>query len=141
MTNWQEAGLGDAIGPVERVLTTTEVAAFCHIWGQDRPSRFTSEEAAKRDGLPEPIAPGIFSMALLSNLVTNWAPVAAVKKLDVIFRQPVPHNQRLKLHGMVTDEQEVNGARELTADLFLDLAENNSRMVTGQIVFTLPAER
>lgn len=136
---WKTASLGDVIGPVERIVATNEVVAFCEAWGQSRLPRFTSDEAARREGLPGAIVPGIMSMALLSKLLTDWAPGVALPKLDVIFRQPVPHNQPIKLHAVITDEREVGGKRELTADVFLDLA-TGSRLVTGQAVLLLPKD-
>ncbi|MSQ12758.1 MAG: hypothetical protein EXR47_01180 [Dehalococcoidia bacterium] len=134
--SWKSATLGDAIGPVERNVTTAAVITFCETWGQGRPGRFTSDEVARKEGLSGAIVPGIMSMALLSKLLTDWAPNVTVSKLDVIFRQPVPHNQPLKLHGLITDEREVEGRRELTADVFLDMASGN-RLVTGQAVLLL----
>ncbi|MBM3946091.1 MAG: hypothetical protein FJ315_01660 [SAR202 cluster bacterium] len=134
---WKTASLGDTIGPVEHLATTASVITFCETWGQGRPGRFTSDEAARKEGLPGAIVPGIMSMALLSKLLTDWAPGVAVPKLDVIFRQPVPHNQPLKLHGVITDEREVDGRREITADVFLDFA-SGARLVTGQAVLLLP---
>ena len=134
--SWKSASLGDMIGPVERDVSTQAVITFCETWGQGRPGRFTSDGVARKEGLQGAIVPGIMSMALLSKLLTDWAPGVTVSKLDVIFRQPVPHNQPLKLHGLITDERDVEGRRELTADVFLDLA-SGSRLVTGQAVLLL----
>ena len=96
---FEDVDLGDEIGPLQREVTDNEVVEFTNLSGQGggKPSRFTSDEQAQKEGLPGAIVPGIMSMSLLSKLLTDWADSADVKLLDVIFRQTIPHNQILKL--------------------------------------------
>ncbi|MBI4336572.1 MAG: hypothetical protein HY683_01905 [Chloroflexi bacterium] len=132
---FEDVDLGDLIGPVERVATDAQVLDFCKVWGMAASNRFTSREVAQREGFPDAIVPGIMGMAFLAELVTRWSPSLELKKLDVIFRQLVPHNRLLKLHGVVTDKDEEMGLLE--ADVYLDLSDGD-RMVTGKAVFSLP---
>ena len=135
---FEDVDLGDEIGPLERAVSDDEVVEFTTLSGQggNRPSRFTSDEQAEKEGLPGAIVPGIMSMALLSKLLTDWAGSVDVKLLDVIFRQTVPHNQPVKLHGIVTDKREEDGQGTLEADLYLDTAEKGHH-ITARAVFTL----
>jgi acyl dehydratase len=101
------------------------------------PSRFTSKEVAKAEGLSGPIVPGIMTMASLSQLLTSWAGPLTLTSLDVIFRQPVPHNQSLKLHGVVTDMNEVNNKGILEVDVYVDTPEGD-RLILGKATLSLP---
>ena len=135
---FEDAELGDDIGPLETRITTAQVIEFTKAWGQnDRPSRFTSEEVAISEGLPGAVVPGIMHMGYVSRLVTEWADGVTLKHLDVIWRQFVPHNADLKLHGIVTDTREEDGEGILEADVYLDSAEG-VRHVTGKAIFSLP---
>ena len=138
---FEDVDLGDEIGPHERTVTDDEVVEFTTLSGQggNRLNRFTSDEQAQKEGLPGAIVPGIMSMALLSKLLTDWAGFADVKLLDVIFRQTVPHNQPLKLHGIVTDKREEVGQGTLEADLYLDTDEKGHH-ITARAVFTLSSK-
>lgn len=137
MRRFEDVHLGDTIGPVEHVFTTEGVRAFCTLWGQSGESRFTSPTVARREGLPGPIVPGIMSMAVLSRLLTDWADGGELRSLDVIFRQPVPHHQPLRLVGMVTDVRAEGGHGLVEADVFLERADGE-RLVTGKALVALP---
>ena len=75
-------------------------------------------------------------MSLLSKLLTDLADSADVKLLDVIFRQTIPHNQILKLHGIITDKGDDDGEGRVEADLYLDTDEKGHH-ITAKAVFTL----
>lgn len=137
MRHFDDVQLGDTIGPVEHTFNTERVKAFCVLWGQPGESRFTSPEVARRDGLSEPIVPGIMSMAVLSRLLTDWAEGGNLLSLDVIFRQPVPHNRPLRLVGTVTDLRSENGQGLVEADVFLE-RDDGERLVTGKALVALP---
>lgn len=140
MRRFEDVHLGETIGPVEHTFTLEAVKAFCTLWGQPGESRFTSSDVARREGLPGPIVPGIMSMAVLSRLLTDWANGGELASLDVIFRQPVPHHQPLRMVGMVTDTR-AEGSRGLVeADVFLERADGE-RLVTGKALVALPLRR
>ena len=92
MPYFEDFDLGDEIGPLEISASDEQVLDFCNIWERETPSRFTDAAAAAESGLPGPIVPGIMSMALMARLFTDWAGAGALKDMDVVFRQPVPHN-------------------------------------------------
>jgi len=94
---FEDVELGDEIGPLETEATDDGVLEFCHVWENRGPSRFTDQAMAEESRLPGPIVPGIMSMGIMARLLTDWAGADAVKDLDVVFRQPVPHHKPLTI--------------------------------------------
>ena len=98
----EDVRVGDQIGPSTRVVTTEMVRQFCRAWGSRMPNRFTDDQVARAEGLPHALLPGIMSMGLAATLLGRWAPGSKVRRLETLFRRPVPHNQPLRLAGAVT---------------------------------------
>lgn len=135
---FQDIELGDEIGPIERVVTDEDVLKFVAVGDRNpKPSRFTSREIAQSEGLPEAIIPGAMNIALMSQLVTGWAETVCLKKIDVVFRQTVPHNKPLIFTGIVTNKDESGETTDLECDITM---ENNDgvKMVIGNAEFALP---
>ena len=109
MPYFDEIELGDEIGPVEKVATDEAVANFCEVWGAPTPNRFTDADAAAKAGMGGTIVPGIMTMAMMAQLLTDWGGPGSIKDLDLVFRQPVPHNRPLPLAATVTDLRETDG--------------------------------
>ena len=131
-----EVELGDEIGPVEKVASDKFVADFCDIWGAPKPNRFTDAETAAKSGMPGPIVPGIMAMAMMAQLLTDWAGPNAVKDLDLVFRQPVPHNRPLTLAATITDIREEEGQNVVECDILMTGAEGE-RYVGGKAIVAL----
>ena len=131
---YEEIEIGDEIGPVEKYITDEEVEAFCRLWGAPLPNRFTDEGSAARVNLSWPIVPGIMSMAIMSQIFTAWEG-AALKHLDVIFRQPVPHDL-VAITAIVTDKREENDEYLAECDVYLS-TEENGRLVGGKAIIGL----
>ena len=134
---YEDIELGDEFGPMEKYITDEEVDAFCRLWGAPVPNRFTDEESASRVNLSWPIVPGIMSMAIMSQLFTSWEG-AALKHLDVVFRQPVPHDL-VAITAIVTDKREENGEYLAECDVYLS-TEENGRLVGGKAIIGLPSQ-
>ena len=135
---FQDIELGDEIGPIERVVTDEDVLKFVAVGDRNpKPSRFTSREIAQSEGLPEAIIPGAMNIALMSQLVTGWSETVCLKKIDVVFRQTVPHNKPLIFTGIVTNKDESGETTDLECDITM---ENNDgvKMVIGNAEFALP---
>ena len=71
MPYYDEIELGDEIGPIEKVATDDEVSNFCHVWGAPTPNRFTNADVAAKSGMKETIVPGIMTMAMMAQLLTD----------------------------------------------------------------------
>ena len=139
MTYFEDVQPGDEIAPLDVMAGDGDVVAFCQMWGNPAPNRFTDQGEAERARLPGPIVPGTMSMAMMAQLVTRWAGPAALRDLDLVFRQPVPHNKPLKISATVTDTHQVNGENLVDCDLMMTSVEGD-RYVTGKAVVALPSK-
>jgi len=133
---YDEIELGDEIGPVEKIATDDEVADFCDVWGAPKPNRFTDTETAAKSGMPGTIVPGIMTMAMMAQLLTDWGGPGSIKDLDLVFRQPVPHNRPLTLAATITDLREEDGENLVECDILMTGAKGE-RYVGGKAIVAL----
>ncbi len=135
---YDDVDIGADIGPVERVVNLDQVEKFLSIRRTEgRLNRFTSDEAAQKEGLPGAIVPGAMNIAMMSQLLTGWSPSVTLKKLDVVFRGMVPHNTPLLVSGIVTDKDIVDGVPQLECDVVLE-NEDSVKLVIGNATIALP---
>ncbi len=135
---YEEVEPGDELGPVEKVAVHQGVVGFCDVWGNPGTNRFTDHETAVKDGLQGAIVPGIMSMAFLAQLLSQWAEGGSIKKLDVVFRQLVVHDQPVHLVGVVTEKNQTEGENQVECDVYLESLEGD-RMVGGKATIVLPS--
>ena len=131
-----EVELGDEIGPVEKVASDENVANFCDVWGAPTPNRFTDAKTATKSGMPGAIVPGIMAMAMMAQLLTDWGGPGSIKDLDLVFRQPVPHNRPLTLAATITDVREEEGEHLVECDILMTGTEGE-RYVGGKAIVAL----
>jgi len=134
---FEDVELGDEIGPLEKIASGTSVEEFCAIWGNPTPNRFTSMEEATKANMTGPIVPGVMSMSLMAQLITDWAGPGALRDLDVVFRQPVPHDQPLIITGTINDTREENGENVVQCDILMTGAAGE-RYIIGTALVGLP---
>ena len=65
--------------------------------------RFMDHEAARKEGLPGAIVPGVMSQAVLAAMIHRWAPDAEIVEIDTVFRAPVMVDQPHRVNGVVTN--------------------------------------
>jgi acyl dehydratase len=135
---YDDVEMGDEMGPLLKKPTLEQVKAFCRAYGVEEPNRFTDLKAAREEGVPHLIIPGVMSMAYLSQLVTDWAPNITLKRLDVIFRGPVHHETDLHCKGLITDKEVRDGENCVECDLYIEDAEG-TRFVTGKATVVVPS--
>ena len=111
------------------------VAKFAVAAGWNAP-RFTDHEAARKEGLPGALIPGIMSQGFLAAMIHQWAPDADIRKVDTIFRAPCIVDQPLNINGVVTDIEEDSG--EIEIDLTVTNEAGETR-VFGTALVVLPA--
>lgn len=133
----EDVELGDDLPVRETVPTPEQVGQFIEVAKRHTPHFFTDAHAARAVGFEGPIVPGDMSMALLARAVTSWAPTGTLKRLDVVFRRPVPHQRPVRVAGMVTDVDETEEV--VTCDLYI-LNEEGERLVGGTAVVALPSQ-
>jgi acyl dehydratase len=78
------------------VIRFTEAAGW-------RGPRFTDHEAARKEGLPGALVPGIMSQGFLAAMIHRWAPQAQIVNIDTLFRAPVIVDDVYHINGVVTD--------------------------------------
>ena len=136
---FEDVDLGDEIGPLETEATDDGVVSFCTVWQSQMPNRFTDREIAEQSRLPGPIVPGIMSMGIMARLLTDWAGPAAVRDLDLVFRQPVPHHKPLMVSATVTDTRQEDGENLVECDILMTGTEGE-RYVGGKAILALPSK-
>ena len=133
---FEDMELGDDIGTVRTVATDEKVASFCHAWNPPTPNRFTDLKSAKASGLSGLIVPGTMAVGILTRMLTEWAGLQAMRDLDVVFRQPIPHNSPLTLSATVTDLRHEDGQNLVECDILMT-GPQGERYVSGRAVVAL----
>ncbi|MFP6665141.1 MAG: MaoC/PaaZ C-terminal domain-containing protein [Deltaproteobacteria bacterium] len=90
--------------------------------------RFSNDKAARAEGLPGQILPGVMSMGLLARMLLKHAPHARVTRLGTTFRGLVLAGQKVQLHAMITEKDQA--AQTCEIDLWLE-TEAGDRNVVG----------
>ena len=85
--------------------------------------RFTDHEAARAEGLPGALVPGIMSQGFLAAMIHRWAPKAEILYVDTVFRAPVIVDQPCHINGVVTDIDEATGEVEIDLTVTNDAGE------------------
>tara|TARA_B100001013_G_scaffold49924_1_gene26197 strand:- start:565 stop:999 length:435 start_codon:yes stop_codon:yes gene_type:complete len=135
---FEDVEIGDDIGPIKRSVTDKDVIEFVSVREKEiTPSRFTSNEVANSEGMPEAIVPGPMNIALMSQILTDWSDTVCLLKIDVVFRQTVPHNNDLTFSGIVTDKDETGDSTKLECDVVMENSDG-VKLVIGTGVIALP---
>jgi len=135
---FEDVEIGDDIGPIKRSVTDEDVIEFVSVREKEiTPSRFTSNEVANSEGMPEAIVPGPMNIALMSQILTDWSDTVCLLKIDVVFRQTVPHNTDLTFSGIVTDKDETGNSTKLECDVVMENSDG-VKLVIGTGVIALP---
>ena len=135
---FEDVEIGDDIGPIKRSVTDENVIEFVSVREKEiTPSRFTSNEVANSEGMPEAIVPGPMNIALMSQILTDWSDTVCLLKIDVVFRQTVPHNIDLTFSGIVTDKDETGDSTKLECDVVMENSDG-VKLVIGTGVIALP---
>jgi acyl dehydratase len=137
----------DEVGPGDEfeetfTLSTEHVQRFLQMPGNRlgaNANRFSDAEAAKRDGLPGPIVPGVMSLDVAARIMGDFVGVwGKVNSVEVSFRRSVFHGDTLTSKILITDSGEDNGRHWFKADLFLE-NERGERPLQGVAELELPA--
>ena len=114
-----EIEFGETLPSFTPDTSLANVSQFVLAAGWDS-TRFTDHEAAKAQGLPAALVPGIMSQGFLSAMIHRWAPDAEIKKIDTVFRAPCLVDETYQINGVITDIDTDNGSVEI------DLTVTNS---------------
>ena len=98
----QDVAFGEELPVFAPDTSLANVRRFGVAAGWNMP-RFTDHDAARREGLPGALVPGIMSQGFLAAMIHRWAPEAAIESVDTVFRAPVVVDEQYKIKGVVTD--------------------------------------
>src|SRR3954454_5820392 len=130
-----EVELGDDL-PEERPDVSLEtVRRFVKAAEMDFP-RFTDHEAAKSEGLPGAVIPGIMSQGQLAAMIHRWAPGCTIVSIDTVFRTPMIVGTTVVCRGAVTS---VNDDGTIELDLTTLSEAPGARGVLGTALLRLEA--
>lgn len=131
---YDDVELGDDLPSEIPDVSMPKIVMFTEAADQ-RFERFTSHEAARAEGLPGALVPGIMSQALLASMIHRWAPGSHIVKLDTVFRSPVVVDTKPTVSGAVTDTDD-----ELrTAEIDLTITTEDGRTgVLGTAIVSFP---
>jgi acyl dehydratase len=107
-------------------VSLANVRRFTRAAGMTFP-RFHDHEAARKEGLPGAIVPGIMSQGILAALIHRWAPTARIVRIDTVFRAPVLVDSKPLARGVVTDKNDAE--RTLEIDLTIQNEAHESPVV------------
>jgi acyl dehydratase len=112
----EELPVFDPDTSLDNVIRFTEAAGW-------RGPRFTDHEAARKEGLPGALVPGIMSQGFLGAMIHRWAPDATIEEVDTVFRAPVIVDQSYHINGVVTDINTDDGRVEVDLTVTNDKGE------------------
>ena len=121
-----DVAFGQDLPEVTPDVSSEAVRRFGKTTGMLAP-RFFDPEAARREGLPGAIVPGIMSQGILAALIHRWAPEARVLVLDTTFRAPLLVGSKPVCRGVVTDLDAASRCVEI--DLILANEAGETRVV------------
>ena len=122
MRRCDEIEIGDELGDYEPDVSMECVRRFARA-GKMEFGRFTDHEAARKEGLPGAIVPGVMSQGILAAAVHRWAPGSHIERIDTIFRSPIPVDARVTCRATVTDVDVARRTVEIDLTIATDDAE------------------
>ena len=134
VNNLSDVEFGAELPVFEPDTSMDNVKRFTAAAGWNGP-RFNDHDAAKAEGLPGALVPGIMSQGFLAAMIHRWAPNGKIDTVDTVFRAPVIVDQKYNISGVVTDVDEDSGAVEI--DLTITNVEAETR-VFGTATVHLP---
>jgi acyl dehydratase len=130
---FEEVELGDELPAEHPDVSMDRVVQFTDAANMRFP-RFRDHEAARKEGLPGALVPGIMSQALLATMIHRWAPGSRILSLDTVFRGHVVVGSRPTISGAVTDVDD--DARVVEVDLTLTAEDGRTGVMgTAKVAF------
>lgn len=121
-----DVDFGDDLDEMKPDVSLDNVKRFTRSSGMTF-TRFTDHEAARKEGLPGAIVPGIMSQGILAAMIHRWAPRARIEQIDTIFRAPVLVDSQPVCRGVITSLDESAGTVEV--DLTIVNEANETRVM------------
>ena len=126
ISSFDDVELGDELPTETPDVSMEQVTRFCHS-AKHLFERFTDHDAARKEGFPGAIVPGIMSQGLLAAMIHRWAPNSSIQTIDTVFRGSLLVDSNITMTGAVTDIDEA----DMTVELDLAITAEDGR--TGVI--------
>ena len=123
---YEEVEFGEELPAFQPDVSLANVRRFTGAAGMTFP-RFHDHEAARKEGLPGAIVPGIMSQGILTALIHRWAPGARVLRIDTVFRSPILVDSKPLAKGVITDKNDAE--RVVEVDLTIQNEAGESPVV------------
>lgn len=131
---FEDVAFGEDLPELAPDVSPENVQRFARTAGMFHP-RFFDDEAARREGLPGAIVPGIMSQGILAAMIHRWAPEARIELLDATFRAPLRVGSKPVCRGVVTDLDAERRAVEIDLTIVNEAGETR---VVGTARVALP---
>jgi acyl dehydratase len=127
---FEDTSVGDTLPERSNAVDRAQLVVYAGASGDFNPIHW-NEEFAKQVGLPGVISHGMFSMALVGRMLSDWVgDPAAVKRFSVQFRDVVLPGETLIAKGRVAEKDE--GARTATIELWAEVTRNDETVLPIQ---------
>ncbi len=117
---------GAELAPFAPDTSLASTGAFADAVGWGGGGRFKDHAAARAEGLPGALVPGIMAMGFLSSMIHRWAGSAHIETIDTVFRAPLLADEACTLSAVVTDIDTDTGLVEI--DLSVKNAAQENRV-------------
>ncbi|MGH2739638.1 MAG: MaoC/PaaZ C-terminal domain-containing protein [Actinomycetota bacterium] len=123
---FEDVAVGDDLPERSNAVDRAQLVMYAGASGDFNPIHW-NEEFAKQVGLPGVISHGMFSMALVARVVTDWVgDPSAVKRLSVQFREVVLPGETLVAKGRVQELDE--NARTARVELWAEVVRDGQTL-------------
>ena len=131
ITSYEDVELGDDLPTEHPDVSMARVRQFCTA-AKHHFERFVDHEAAREQGFPGALVPGIMSQGLLAAMIHRWAPGRTIQKIDTVFRAPMIADEPLDVTAVVTDIDDES--RQVELDLQIKNAAQETRLFGTALV-------
>jgi len=111
-------------------ITRHRVAMYAHGSGDLNPIHVDLDYARDKAGLPDVIVHGMYSMGMLSRLLTQWAGPGSVRSIETRFAAMLPVKASLHCEGVIEAVEATGGGSLVTVKLAATQADG-SAVATG----------
>ena len=109
--NTLDLTIGSALPPLSTgPVTRHRVAMYAHGSGDLNPIHVDPDYARDKAGLPDVIVHGMYSMGMLSRLLTQWAGPGSVRAIETRFAAMLPVKASLECSGVIEVQATEDGS-------------------------------
>jgi len=116
-------------------ITRHRVAMYAHGSGDLNPIHVDPDFARDKAKLPDVIVHGMYSMGMLSSLLTQWAGAGSVRSIETRFAAMLPVKASLHCEGVIEAVEATEGGSLVTVKLAATQADGSAVAAGSAQVF------